>query len=647
LDRKEELILAKQLRACRVQILPKLRTSHSVSPVSSSPSPIYPNSLQVSKEPSPMTPNSPRTSHHQAPPSPRMPHGQAQAQVCDVMNELQMKMQRASALREQTKQKTSLPQDQSQQQVPQQKSQMLQEQSKQQIASMLQEKALQQKEQFLREQLMQHQQRASMLPDESQGASLARVHSSDQSIQQSPSVQQHNSVQNPGLIPTSPKIVISQPGNPATGKNTTDLENMFTVKKLPFLNDINRLRQPEVHSSVSTLTAPTHNDSDRDINLEAKDINPHLGYLENRPKMTEFPFLDDIRRLRKDTLVQAGQSTRQTNSISTDQTSEPSKSGDIDVDRLNTAAKEQSNNELLKFNNEKKVESMRLDRPQSPTAVKTVRFTADNPGKSAEFSEPAVSRESAAFYNETEDIKHKENSFTAASYVNDNARDNDEGEYKTPRTPKTKRASKFNLKIDEKTNVKRLADQMIPQLNVMQKNFLGLLFFNELSQNIVDDIVAQQLSMMPGSKVASVISSLDPQASYTALNMMLNSLNDEARLALLCENFAYLNSEERAGILFTTSDDVAEVCTTIADFGGKSFKKALIARMLENEDTHFLDDVIVEHQHGSRLKAPRRPQDDVRHLSSADDTYNSAEESLADVMDDDVYQYEYFDFSSK
>ena len=249
----------------------------------------------------------------------------------------------------------------------------------------------------------------------------------------------------------------------------------------------------------------------RDINLEAKDINPHLGYLENRPKMTEFPFLDDIRRLRKDTVVQAGQSTRQTNSISTDQASEPSKSGDIDVDRLNTAAKEQSNNELLKFNNEKKVESMRPNRPQSPTAVKTVRFTADNPGKSAEFLEPAVSRESAAFYNDTEDIKHKENSFTAASYVNDNARDNDEGEYKTPRTPKTKRASKFNLKIDEKTNVKRLADQMIPQLNVMQKNFLGLLFFNELSQNIVDDIVAQQLSMMPGSKVASVISSLDPQ----------------------------------------------------------------------------------------------------------------------------------------
>merc|ERR1719445_1810379 len=113
--------------------------------------------------------------------------------------------------------------------------------------------------------------------------------------------------------------------------------------------------------------------------------------------------------------------------------------------------------------------------------------------------------------------------------------------------------------------------------------------------------------MMPGSKLASVLSSLDPQASFTSLNMMLNSINEETRLSLLCENFAFLSSEERAGILFTTADDVADVCTTIADFGGKSFKKALIARMLENEDTHFLDDVILEHQHGSRLKAPRRP----------------------------------------
>ena len=69
-----------------------------------------------------------------------------------------------------------------------------------------------------------------------------------------------------------------------------------------------------------------------------------------------------------------------------------------------------------------------------------------------------------------------------------------------------------SIKIDEKTNISKLADQIIPQLNNMQKNFLGLLFFNELSQNIVDDIVAQQLLMMSGSKLSAVLSSsLEPE----------------------------------------------------------------------------------------------------------------------------------------
>ena len=84
-----------------------------------------------------------------------------------------------------------------------------------------------------------------------------------------------------------------------------------------------------------------------------------------------------------------------------------------------------------------------------------------------------------------------------------------------PHQPKERRrgARVPSLRIDERTNVSKLADQMIPQLSSMQRNLLGLLFFNELSPNIVDDIVAQQLSMMPGTKLAAVLSSLDPQVA--------------------------------------------------------------------------------------------------------------------------------------
>ena len=71
-----------------------------------------------------------------------------------------------------------------------------------------------------------------------------------------------------------------------------------------------------------------------------------------------------------------------------------------------------------------------------------------------------------------------------------------------------------------------------------------------------------------------------------------------------------------------------------------------------------MDEVVQEHHrdqqrsdqrmnenNGARLSAYR---DDQKQFSSADeDNYNSAEESLADVGEDEVYQYEYYDFESK
>ena len=111
---------------------------------------------------------------------------------------------------------------------------------------------------------------------------------------------------------------------------------------------------------------------------------------------------------------------------------------------------------------------------------------------------------------ETQNVS-KRNSY-AETYDNGNKEhDNGLADFKPMKPPKAKKGQKFNIKIDEKSNMSKLSDQIIPQLNAMQKNYLGLLFFNELSQNIVEDIVAQQLSMMPGTKLASVISSLEQQ----------------------------------------------------------------------------------------------------------------------------------------
>ena len=99
-----------------------------------------------------------------------------------------------------------------------------------------------------------------------------------------------------------------------------------------------------------------------------------------------------------------------------------------------------------------------------------------------------------------------------------------EDSYKHSSSPKPSRAKKCPknvIKLDEKSNMGKLADQILPQLNHMQKNFLGLLFFNELSSNIVDDMVAQQLSMMSANKLASVMGNVDQEVSFRKSKRLL------------------------------------------------------------------------------------------------------------------------------
>ena len=77
-----------------------------------------------------------------------------------------------------------------------------------------------------------------------------------------------------------------------------------------------------------------------------------------------------------------------------------------------------------------------------------------------------------------------------------------------------KRRSKMVVKLDERSDMGKLADQIVPQLNSMQKNLLGLLFFNELSENIVEDLVTQQLDMMPSHQLAQTLNSLDKEVKH-------------------------------------------------------------------------------------------------------------------------------------
>merc|ERR1719180_38377 len=115
---------------------------------------------------------------------------------------------------------------------------------------------------------------------------------------------------------------------------------------------------------------------------------------------------------------------------------------------------------------------------------------------------------------------------------------------------------------------------------------------------------------------------------------------------------AGLDTEEKAGVVFTTSENVLEVCTGVAEYGGRAFKKALIRNLMASEDSDFMDEIIFNHlKKTNRMQVPElrtipeHKRSTATTTSSADDDFTSCEASLAEDVDkDEEDDYEYSDF---
>lgn len=94
-----------------------------------------------------------------------------------------------------------------------------------------------------------------------------------------------------------------------------------------------------------------------------------------------------------------------------------------------------------------------------------------------------------------------------------------------------------------------------------------------------------------------------------------------------------------------------EVCTGVAEYGGRAFKKALIRNLMASEDSDFMDEIIFNHLKKTNRMVPElktipEHKRSTATASSADDDFTSCEASLAEDVDkeDEEDDYEYLDF---
>ena len=75
-----------------------------------------------------------------------------------------------------------------------------------------------------------------------------------------------------------------------------------------------------------------------------------------------------------------------------------------------------------------------------------------------------------------------------------------------------------------------------------------------------------------------------------------------------------------------------EVLTTVADYGGKHFKKSLLMELIKDEDDDFMNEIVYEHlvKNDMNLLHPKTAHSE----RSSDDEFVSSEESAEDQDSD-------------
>ena len=158
------------------------------------------------------------------------------------------------------------------------------------------------------------------------------------------------------------------------------------------------------------------------------------------------------------------------------------------------------------------------------------------------------------------------------------------------------------------------------------------------------------------------------QACDAVLPILVEGVNADQRTSLACQLMAGLDTEEKAGVVFTTSENVSlflfshflghfcllqvmEVCSGVAEYGGRAFKKALIRNLMATEDNDFMEEIIFNHlKRTNKIQAPElrtipEHKRSTATTSSADDDFTSCEASLAEDVDkEEEDDYEYLDF---
>merc|ERR1719430_2839732 len=97
---------------------------------------------------------------------------------------------------------------------------------------------------------------------------------------------------------------------------------------------------------------------------------------------------------------------------------------------------------------------------------------------------------------------------------------------------------------------------LIPKLNQQQATHIGLSLFNQMTQDTVMEVLAQQLNIMSGPQMAAVFGGLRNQALNTALPLLLPKTNEDVKMSIVVDSLPLLSTSQKLDMLQESEEEI-------------------------------------------------------------------------------------------
>jgi len=125
---------------------------------------------------------------------------------------------------------------------------------------------------------------------------------------------------------------------------------------------------------------------------------------------------------------------------------------------------------------------------------------------------------------------------------------------------------------------------LIPKLNQQQATHIGLSLFNQMTQDTVMEVLAQQLNTMSGQQMTAVFGGLRNQALNTALPLLLPKANEDVKMSIVVDSLPRISTSQKLDMLQETDEEIPVLIEGLMQRLGYNERRQVVKSILDREE---------------------------------------------------------------